>query len=152
MCIRDSLSTDSLVSRNNLRSKNYEVSGKLTEEYDKLWDGSGLRELADNGGRTYTCAITWDSPARDSGLLSITNHIDQRGFQRPCRKLDIGSYEFIESPCSGPPDPKDTSSAHRTKSTPRFSKPVVERSGAALGRQVNILAVLLIAAVVALRI
>ncbi len=54
-----------------------------------------LETLADNGGPTWTCALSDDSPALDTGLTILEISTDQRGAPRPYPggSFDIGAYE-----------------------------------------------------------
>jgi len=58
----------------------------------EVWDNTGVSDLADNGGKTPTCAIAWNSQAHEHGDLGLNLglpnptyplfDLDQRGFPR----------------------------------------------------------------------
>ena len=66
-----------------------------------------LADLADNGGRTFTCALLAGSSAIDAGTSDNAPAQDQRGTARPQGSgVDIGAYE---SSFSAPPSPLSSS-------------------------------------------
>ena len=66
-----------------------------------------LADLADNGGRTFTCALLAGSSAIDAGTSDNAPAQDQRGTARPQGSgVDIGAYE---SSFSAPPAPLSSS-------------------------------------------
>jgi hypothetical protein len=66
-----------------------------------------LADLADNGGRTFTCALLAGSSAIDAGTSDNAPAQDQRGTARPQGSgVDIGAYESF---FSAPPSPLSSS-------------------------------------------
>ena len=64
----------------------------------------GLLPLANNGGRTWTCAIGFDSPAMDRGSNPLGLTTDQRGVYYSRTKhgrADIGAFELGAGPAKG---------------------------------------------------
>jgi hypothetical protein len=62
-----------------------------------------LQALADNGGPTLTMALSFNSPAVDSGTSVGAPQTDQRGFPRPIGSgVDMGALELNASPIQRP--------------------------------------------------
>jgi hypothetical protein len=60
-----------------------------------------LGPLTDNGGPTFTCAISSGSLANNAGTTLGAPPVDQRHVIRPPRKtVDIGAFEFVGTPPS----------------------------------------------------
>ena len=107
---------NTIVAGNTAGGTGPDVSGAFTsDDYNLVGDSSGasytpgghdlsgvdpqLGPLQDNGGPTWTHAVSFGSPAFNAGMSDLS--VDQRGMPRPALGADdIGAYEQQECPDS----------------------------------------------------
>jgi hypothetical protein len=77
--------------------KNCIISGGYTGGMAIIDQNPILGPLADNGDLVPTCAIPFDSPAKDAGTITVPTGVDiskdGRGMPRSDSKPDLGAYE-----------------------------------------------------------
>ncbi len=98
-----------------------------TEPTDQPDTAAGVGALGDNGGPTFTMALTAASPAVDAAGASCSVPDDQRGVARPqdgdgdgTNGCDSGAFELAAGP-DDPDDPAEPPAALPVTAAPRFT-------------------------------